>query len=345
MQYRQRRRLPLRPQPALHVRAALPGRYGPREEKLRKAASRRFFFLKEIARHEDRQSRLQGRKQRPLLGRRHQPRHALRLGGSCRLIPTHAKSARATSATMPDRRLPTSTACFRPRAAAATTSSPVTSTRPEVKYWGPINEIYAEFFGDHRPARVVSTSNLHFGLPRGNRGRRRSPRLQGVVHMQYICTSCGKKVDAETRSACCECGGLFELDYEAPDWDPALIDRSCWSIFRYRKFMAVDGEAWRGRHHGRRHDPDHRVRTGRALQDGLLHAHALLQGPRCGHARLAHGRHRRQELRAGLKRQRRQCGCSLLRPRRDCLRHLRSRRHESQEDHDDRSARRQGARH
>ena len=64
--------------------------------------------------------------------------------------------------------------------------------------------------------------------------------------MQYICTSCGKKVDAETRSACCECGGLFELDYEAPDWDPALIDRSCWSIFRYRKFMAVDGEAWRG---------------------------------------------------------------------------------------------------
>ena len=57
---------------------------------------------------------------------------------------------------MPDRRLPTSTACFRPRAAAATTSSPVTSTRPEVKYWGPINEIYAEFFGDHRPARVVS---------------------------------------------------------------------------------------------------------------------------------------------------------------------------------------------
>lgn len=34
---------------------------------------------------------------------------------------------------------------------------------PEVKYWGPINEVYAEFFGDHRPARVVSTSNLHFG--------------------------------------------------------------------------------------------------------------------------------------------------------------------------------------
>ena len=64
--------------------------------------------------------------------------------------------------------------------------------------------------------------------------------------MQYICTSCGKKVDAGTMSACCECGRLFELDYEAPDWDPALIDRSCWSIFRYRKFMAIDGEAWRG---------------------------------------------------------------------------------------------------
>lgn len=35
---------------------------------------------------------------------------------------------------------------------------------PDVNYWGPINEVYAEFFGDHKPARViVSTTTLHFG--------------------------------------------------------------------------------------------------------------------------------------------------------------------------------------
>ena len=35
---------------------------------------------------------------------------------------------------------------------------------PDVNYWGPINEVYAEFFGDHKPARViVSTTTLHCG--------------------------------------------------------------------------------------------------------------------------------------------------------------------------------------
>ena len=35
---------------------------------------------------------------------------------------------------------------------------------PDAKYWGPINEVYAEFFGEHKPARViVSTNTLHFG--------------------------------------------------------------------------------------------------------------------------------------------------------------------------------------
>lgn len=35
---------------------------------------------------------------------------------------------------------------------------------PDVKYWGPINEVYAEFFGAHKPARVVvSTTTMHFG--------------------------------------------------------------------------------------------------------------------------------------------------------------------------------------
>ena len=35
---------------------------------------------------------------------------------------------------------------------------------PSVEYWRPINEVYAEFFGDHKPGRVVvSTTDLHFG--------------------------------------------------------------------------------------------------------------------------------------------------------------------------------------
>ncbi len=35
---------------------------------------------------------------------------------------------------------------------------------PDAKNWGPINEVYADFFGEHKPGRVVvSTTPLHFG--------------------------------------------------------------------------------------------------------------------------------------------------------------------------------------
>jgi 2-iminobutanoate/2-iminopropanoate deaminase len=34
----------------------------------------------------------------------------------------------------------------------------------DIELWGRVNEIYAEFFGEHRPARaVVPTRDLHFG--------------------------------------------------------------------------------------------------------------------------------------------------------------------------------------
>ncbi|MHA2356824.1 MAG: RidA family protein, partial [Candidatus Thorarchaeota archaeon] len=34
----------------------------------------------------------------------------------------------------------------------------------DVSLWGEVNEIYAEFFGDHKPARtVVPTTRLHYG--------------------------------------------------------------------------------------------------------------------------------------------------------------------------------------
>jgi 2-iminobutanoate/2-iminopropanoate deaminase len=34
---------------------------------------------------------------------------------------------------------------------------------PDIAYWPVVNEIYAEFFGDHKPARtIVPTNALHF---------------------------------------------------------------------------------------------------------------------------------------------------------------------------------------
>ncbi|MEL6390929.1 MAG: RidA family protein [Bacteroidota bacterium] len=34
----------------------------------------------------------------------------------------------------------------------------------DIDYWGPVNEIYADFFGEHRPARsIIPVSSLHYG--------------------------------------------------------------------------------------------------------------------------------------------------------------------------------------
>jgi len=35
----------------------------------------------------------------------------------------------------------------------------------DISLWGQVNAVYAEFFGDHKPARaIVPTRNLHFGF-------------------------------------------------------------------------------------------------------------------------------------------------------------------------------------
>ncbi len=34
---------------------------------------------------------------------------------------------------------------------------------PDVKFWGELNEAYAEYFGDHKPARIVVPSNNLYG--------------------------------------------------------------------------------------------------------------------------------------------------------------------------------------
>ncbi|PWM24938.1 MAG: threonine synthase [Oscillospiraceae bacterium] len=63
---------------------------------------------------------------------------------------------------------------------------------------------------------------------------------------QLICKRCGKTAPLDTRAAHCECGGLFSLDFTPPAFSPDLIDRSEWSIFRYRKFMPLDNDLWKG---------------------------------------------------------------------------------------------------
>ncbi|MFQ8815709.1 MAG: RidA family protein [Sutterella wadsworthensis] len=53
------------------------------------------------------------------------------------------------------------------------------------EYWGPINEVYAEFFGAHKPGRLVATvPELHLRLPRRDRGRGRARR--GLIRISFI---------------------------------------------------------------------------------------------------------------------------------------------------------------
>jgi len=34
----------------------------------------------------------------------------------------------------------------------------------DINYWGEVNEVYADFFGEHKPARsIIPVSDLHFG--------------------------------------------------------------------------------------------------------------------------------------------------------------------------------------
>lgn len=63
--------------------------------------------------------------------------------------------------------------------------------------------------------------------------------------MDYICSRCGKRVPTTTRQAKCDCGGLWDLDYVPPKFSLDDVDVNEWSMFRYRKFMALEGDAWK----------------------------------------------------------------------------------------------------
>ena len=63
--------------------------------------------------------------------------------------------------------------------------------------------------------------------------------------MNYVCARCGKMVPVTTKDANCECGGLWKLQYRPPAFRLEEIDREEWSMFRYRKYMALEDESWR----------------------------------------------------------------------------------------------------
>ena len=64
--------------------------------------------------------------------------------------------------------------------------------------------------------------------------------------MEFFCSTCGRRERADTRKARCDCGGLWQLDFTPPAFDLGAVDRSEWSQFRYRRFMALEDDTWRG---------------------------------------------------------------------------------------------------
>ena len=63
--------------------------------------------------------------------------------------------------------------------------------------------------------------------------------------MKYICCKCGHREEVTTLKAKCECGGLWKLDFKAPIFGLDGVDKSEWSMFRYRRFMALEDDSWK----------------------------------------------------------------------------------------------------
>ena len=63
--------------------------------------------------------------------------------------------------------------------------------------------------------------------------------------MEFICSKCGRRVPVSTTLPKCECGGLWDLDFNPPEFSLDGIDKQEWSLFRYRRFMPLEDESWR----------------------------------------------------------------------------------------------------
>ncbi|MCI8505263.1 MAG: pyridoxal-phosphate dependent enzyme [Lachnospiraceae bacterium] len=63
--------------------------------------------------------------------------------------------------------------------------------------------------------------------------------------MRFECSKCGRSTETATRLPKCECGGLWKLNFTPPVFDLKDVDQKEWSLFRYGKWLALTGEAWR----------------------------------------------------------------------------------------------------
>ena len=63
--------------------------------------------------------------------------------------------------------------------------------------------------------------------------------------MRFRCPVCGRTAGIGTPEPRCSCGALWELDHEPEPFSLDRIDKDQWSIFRYRRFMALEGDGWR----------------------------------------------------------------------------------------------------
>lgn len=62
--------------------------------------------------------------------------------------------------------------------------------------------------------------------------------------MDYLCSKCGHREAVTTKKACCDCGGLWKLDFKPPKFSEELIRKDIWGMFRYRNFMGLTDESW-----------------------------------------------------------------------------------------------------
>ena len=63
--------------------------------------------------------------------------------------------------------------------------------------------------------------------------------------MEYVCAACGRRRSVTTRSAKCDCGGLWTLPVQPEPFSLEKIDRETWSLFRYRAFLPLADDSWR----------------------------------------------------------------------------------------------------
>lgn len=62
--------------------------------------------------------------------------------------------------------------------------------------------------------------------------------------MKYICKKCNHYEEVTTLKSKCDCGGLWQLDFNPPMFNLDLVDKSTWGIFRYRAFMPIEDNTW-----------------------------------------------------------------------------------------------------